>query len=201
MPIKNHQKNIIFCDFISSCILDFDNDLLLEEVSKIQSDTDFTSGSRSGVNSWQSIQILTGINDDGSFKLLEELKSEVMSYASQVLSELNLNKRCTKVDAWWINVNERHSYNTIHNHGRSDLIASYYVKAPENSGNFVIQRNDGSSYSGLYNRSGISEFEELRGCPVEKGLLIILPGHLWHYVRENNQSDSRISISYNLTVS
>ena len=93
-----------------------------------------------------------------------------------------------------MNINEKHHYNAIHHHGRTDLIAVAFIKTPPNSGKMIVARNDGSTYSQLYDDFQYS-------VPSEAGKLYILPGHVWHYVEESFSEEDRISVAFNYYIS
>ena len=54
----------------------------------------------------------------------------------------------------------------------------------------IVARNDGSTYSQLYDDFQYS-------VPSEAGKMYILPGHVWHYVEESYSDEDRISVAFN----
>ncbi len=126
------------------------------------------------------------------FKQLSKLEKTVLDFASSECVLRNYTSYPLRRCAWWINKNDIHSYNAVHNHGRADLIGTFYVKSNPNAGDLVVLRNDGSCYTQLQQQR---QFQ----CSPEEGKFYLMPGHLWHYVGENQHTD-RISISFNLYI-
>jgi len=188
------DKNI-FPSFICSCIPSIDMSSLLEETYMIR-DTynDVDNSNRGGYHS-------PGFTSKKkqefeSYQYLGQLVDDVESFSQDVLANKNIGGQIDEL-YFWININKEYNYNVIHNHGRSDLIAIYYLKVPVNSGNFVVLRNDGSHYSNLYeNRKDMLELN----LEPEEGRLYLLPGHLWHYVEASRGDQDRVSISFNIQI-
>ena len=119
-----------------------------------------------------------------------------MKFADYYLEKHGHTSR-TSDCTWWINVNQQDNYNSLHHHYRTDMIAVFYFDVPsEDSGDFVIMRNDGSTYTKLY------DYNEFVIKPVT-GRVYLMPGHMWHHVtpNKNPNNQKRVSISYNINVS
>ena len=93
---------------------------------------------------------------------------------------------------YWINVMPPGSYQRIHSHFNSNLSGTFYLQAPEGSGDLYIP----SPYiNGIENI--IATHKEYIMFPrARQGLLY--PSSLPHYVSRNESNDDRVSISYNL---
>jgi len=177
------DKNI-FPSFISSCIPQIDIESILEEVYDIQKI--YPSEKTSNEGGYHSPKF------DGD-KFLE-LVEVVKDFSNYILENKRLGLLINNI-TYWCNINKSYSYNVMHNHGRADLIGVYYVSVPENSGNFVVLRNDGSQYTDLYeNRADMLEYV----LQPEVGRFYLLPGHLWHYVEASESGKDRVSISFNI---
>jgi uncharacterized protein (TIGR02466 family) len=111
--------------------------------------------------------------------------------------------------SYWYNINPKYCSNREHSHHESFLSGVYYVKVPKNSGNLMFLRSQLEvdrmhfiSETLFANNTDVSTpqlFTEYRMVPQE-GLLLLFPGHLSHYVEQNNTEeidDRRISISFN----
>ena len=111
--------------------------------------------------------------------------------------------------SYWYNVNPKYSSNREHAHHNSFLSGVYYIKVPKNSGNIMFLRSqveaDRLNFISeilFANNTDIDTphlFTEYRMVPQE-GLLLLFPGHLSHYVEQNNTEESddrRISLSFN----
>lgn len=111
--------------------------------------------------------------------------------------------------SYWYNVNPKHCSNREHSHHDSFLSGVYYIKVPKNSGNIMFLRSQLEvdrmhfiSETLFRNNTDVDTphfFTEYRIIPQE-GLLLLFPGHLSHYVEQNNTEeidDRRISLSFN----
>ena len=174
----------VFSDYIEKTSFNNPLDPLIKEVYNLR---DRSQGNiRTNVHGWQSGN-LSGIKGP-----LSELYNDVWNFVDRHV-ESTYNKRLSSDSGWWANINDKHSYNTIHHHGRTDIIALAYLKAPPDCGELCIARNDGATYTQLYNDNYLY-------IKPEVSTLYVLPGHLWHYVIESNASTDRISISYNFFI-
>lgn len=130
---------------------------------------------------------------------LSSLKSKILKIASDVVlkeiqeaQELNLKM---EYSMGWVNVIGRGEGIEAHTHNDCSLVATYYIKAPKNSGDLVILNtrniidNDGKF---LY--SDKSELDHIHIKPVE-GKLIMFPSYTMHEVQENKSDELRISLS------
>ena len=106
--------------------------------------------------------------------------------------------KCTSM---WAIINKKGNFNIEHTHSNNYLSAAYYVKAPENCGNFkasnpnIISRN-------IYPKS--LESTELNSnsasITIKEGDLIIFPAYLPHSVDENKSEEDRVIVSFNLDI-
>ncbi len=186
--LENANVSEVFSDFIID--VEFDNDLkqLTDDVYKLKDQ--YPSQGYSNVGGWQS----PGFSPQSQVpESLSKLQWDVYTFVHTVIGR-RFHKSISKEQiGWWTSINEKHCYNSIHHHGRTDVIAIAYIKAQPNSGDLVVSRNDGSTYTGL-------DDDNTYSIPANAGRLIVLPGHVWHYVNENNNDDDRISVSYNFYV-
>jgi len=183
----------IFPSFLRSCSPNLDHKRLLDQCYQLQKN--FSGVENSNTGGYHSPTFT--IKNKSSFEEFEEL-SKLMKITQIFIKDTLQSREITsEVDdiSFWLNINKTHSYNVMHSHGRADLIGTYYLCLPENSGNFVVTRNDGSQYCNLY--ASRQDLLELTIHPKE-GRLYLLPGHLWHYVEANQSDQDRISISFNV---
>jgi hypothetical protein len=130
---------------------------------------------------------------------LSSLKTKILKIASDVVlkeiqeaQELNLK---LEYSMGWVNVIGKGEGIEAHSHNDCSLVATYYIKAPENCGDFVILNTkniidkDGKF---LYNNK--SELEHIHIKPVE-GKLVMFPAYAMHEVQENRSDELRISLS------
>jgi len=193
----NHYSQVfdtdIFPSFIRSCFPSVNLQVLLGECYQIK---DFFEGTdNSNRSGYHSPSFTTKNSSD--FENFNELSSLIESaklFSKDTLITKNLRSNIGEL-SFWVNVNKSYNYNVLHSHGRADLIGIYYVSVPNDSGNFVILRNDGSQYCNLYDSR--LDLLEMNLEP-KVGRLYLMPGHLWHYVEANESLEDRISISFNV---
>ena len=105
---------------------------------------------------------------------------------------------CTSM---WAIINKKNSFNIEHTHSNNYLSAAYYVKAPENCGNFktsnpnIINRNiyPKPEKPTEFNSNNIT-------IKINEGDLLIFPAYLPHSVEENKSNEDRVIISFNLDI-
>ncbi|OUV53020.1 MAG: hypothetical protein CBC73_05040 [Flavobacteriales bacterium TMED113] len=197
MPIDMNRVVVdeIFHDFIITVNLDHDMDSLTEDAYVLK--YNYPSQSISNIGGWQSpvfgpqcsTEILNTIPQS-----ISNLQKDCWELCNSITTGKFQKKLRKDHSGWWVNINEKHHYNAIHHHGRTDLIAVAFIKTPPNSGKMIVARNDGSTYSQLYDDFQYS-------VPSEAGKLYILPGHVWHYVAESFSDEDRISVSFNYYIS
>ena len=147
----------------------------------------------SQVNGWHSQRFDSRFDLNGcGVERLDKLMDGCWSYTNQFIREkFSMHSSIEDNREWWVNIGGNMSYNNIHVHGRAKVIGIYFVKVPEGSGDLMLQRNDGSAYSGLYHD------EQIFSVTPEENRFYILPGHLWHWVNMHQGVEDRISISVN----
>ena len=193
MPIDMNRVVVdeIFHDFIITVNLDHDLDSITKDAYVLK--YNYPSQSISNIGGWQSpvfgpqcpTEILNKIPQS-----ISNLQKDCWELCNSITTGKFQKELRKDHSGWWVNINEKHHYNAIHHHGRTDLIAVAFIKTPPNSGKMIVARNDGSTYSQLYDDFQYS-------VPSEAGKLYILPGHVWHYVAESYSDEDRISISFN----
>lgn len=189
MQYDSVKEDIIFPSFIRSCVPEVNLNGIVNECYQMQKM--LPSNNYSNHGGYQS----PGFNTKRG-KYLGQLYDITKQFAQDTLNKHNLNVEIETL-YWWVNINTETDYNVLHVHGRSDLIAIFYPKIPENSGDLCILRNDGSQYGSLYKNAPDMIFRRMNA---QEGRLYLLPGHFWHYVTSNQVMKDRISISFNLYV-
>ena len=106
--------------------------------------------------------------------------------------------KCTSM---WAIINKKNNFNIEHTHSNNYLSAAYYVKAPENCGNFK------ASNPNIINRNFYPKAEkstELNSnkavIRISEGDLLIFPAYLPHSVEENQADEDRVIVSFNLNI-
>ena len=100
----------------------------------------------------------------------------------------------------WANINYPGNYNRPHIHPNALISGVYWVKAPVQSGNFMVyDPRPGVQMSMPNRKEGKLPSELWREVHYEPkaGTAIMFPAWLWHEVKPNESNDTRISVSFN----
>jgi len=101
----------------------------------------------------------------------------------------------------WININTPGAYNKRHHHIDRHIIFSgvYYVTAPEDSGCIKFYDPRGSM---IAEDAALGYFyqQPTESIKPEAGMLWLFPSWLEHEVTPNNSTETRISISFNISI-
>ena len=130
------------------------------------------------------------------FLMIEDHIKDVFNKYGWVFNPLKV--KCTSM---WAIINRKNSFNIEHTHSNNYLSAAYYVKAPENSGNFkasnpnIINRNifPKSNQGTELNSNSVS-------IKINEGDLLIFPAYLPHSVEENKTEEDRVIVSFNIDI-
>ena len=106
-----------------------------------------------------------------------------------------------KISAMWSIVNGKNASNSRHIHSNNFISAAYYVRAPEECGDIVfydprdakVIRKPATSTSNKLNT-------EVVNISPKEGLLVLFPSYLHHSVNQNNSTDERMVISFNVNL-
>ena len=136
-----------------------------------------------------------------------KLPELVESTLSHIMSNVLTEDHAYTIGNLWYNVNTPQSFNHKHTHPLCDLAAVYYVKVPEGDcGRIEIENPNYFNQIKLLDamnpklKEDMLSFTSMWFPPVE-GTGLIFPSHLMHRVSENNTTEDRISISWNITIS
>ena len=100
----------------------------------------------------------------------------------------------------WANINYPGNYNRPHIHPNALFSVVYWVKAPVQSGYFMVyDPRPGVQMSMPNRKEGKLPSELWREVHYEPkaGTAIMFPAWLWHEVKPNESNDTRISVSFN----
>ena len=100
----------------------------------------------------------------------------------------------------WANINYPGNFNRPHIHPNALFSGVYWVKAPVQSGNFMVyDPRPGVQMSMPNRKEGKLPSELWREVHYEPkaGTSIMFPAWLWHEVKPNESNDTRISVSFN----
>jgi len=193
---KDVKEDLIFCDFMASFKVDADLKSIESELQNLYDENSVSKvySNEGGYHSDVYHDFLKPECPTFS-KANKDILEFVNSYIIQKEIHLPGYKFESKV-SWWFLYNWCNNWNMVHTHGTAFLIGVFYIKAPPNSGNFCLGRNDGTAFSGLYTKSA-EKFKPYWSLEPEEGRFYLFPGHIWHMVSPNWTEEKRISIAYN----
>lgn len=194
--------------FVTSCFTTYtdsvDHSSIVDAIEKIKLTED--GNHRSNEGGFQSF-----VRYSPEFDNLETAKlfdTVIFPAAKMVAKSWSLPSKMNTV-AYWYNVNQKYSSNREHTHPGAFLSGVYYIKVPTDSGKIVFLRSNSEHDKMEFIHQRITT-ENLKidnnrintqhwFAPME-GMLILFPGHLTHYVKQNLTTeidDRRISMSFN----
>ena len=188
------EINNIFSDWLGEEKLNLNLEILQKHIYDFQK-TDPEGVVFSNQNGWQSKP--ESVCHKENFDLFRQANF----FAKEISKMLDLTQEL-KLLEYWYNINYHCSFNMAHTHIRSSnniMTGVFYVKVPENSGNIIFQTADKLrqvSYDSnvkSYKPYTSSKFIQI---PKENTLLFF-PSSLEHFVEPNNNTQERISISFN----
>jgi uncharacterized protein (TIGR02466 family) len=143
----------------------------------------------------------------GARWLRENINNTVTEYLAHISIDYPIN---WQIHAW-SNINRLGDYHDLHNHPRSYLSGTYYVKMPSASAQ-ETKSNRGDVRPGcitLYDpRPGVN-MNSIRNDPYvdpeftvmpEPGLLLMWPSFINHFVHPNLSKETRVSLSFNIVL-
>lgn len=189
---------------VMSIMLDLDLEKLTELAFQLR-DQDPVGLSRSNKGGWHSNDnINCYIQHEEFIKLEKEIIQQLQIYQSEIFRGIKFNKKVKhNIINMWITVNEKYSYNDLHDHPRSVLSGVYYIKHDGTREQGVITFKHPNRYIQLdyWNQSLLARDNEFNSLYVdfvpEPNKLLIFPSWLEHRVEQNLKDDTRISLSFN----
>ena len=148
---------------------------------------------KTNVKGWHSE---TNMHELPQFKSLVD---ELFKMQFEVFKEEWLDRE-PRLGNMWANINPPGGYNRPHIHANSLFSGVYYIKAPENSGDFSCTDPRAGAQLNMPARvKGTPPKELWREVHLEPKVnrIIMFPSWLWHYVEPNESNDIRISVSFN----
>ena len=169
--------------------IELDNKKMYEKIKEFEAKTETTfksnlGGFQSATDRWDMM------NEDNTF---QPLRDKIIHN----IKEMNFKAKSFEFARMWCNINRKGHWNMIHSHGHYDFSGVYYVKAPEDSGNFIVRDPRPAAISSEYMIESFNGGEVVRIAP-EVGKLIIFPSYLDHMVEPSKSDDERVSISFNI---
>ena len=151
---------------------------------------------KTNAGGWHS-ELYNQSNNFADCTILQELYELTIEFVNEFLETNRTHLCASKVHAWLLE-NECNSYNTLHNHGKIDLIGVYYVSVPDECTGITLLRTDAFTHTALASSNKSSEFATTFTPNITCGRLYIIPGHLYHYVKPYSGSGLRKSVVFNI---
>lgn len=105
----------------------------------------------------------------------------------------------------WINKHIPGDHSHIHHHANAIFSGVYYIKHPENGGDFVI--HDNPMTPNVCHKTVILNYKETNDVNTDQyrikpkdGLLIMFPSFVMHSVENNQSNEDRYSLAFNVFV-
>ena len=155
---------------------------------------------KSNINGWHSPFFDLTDKQNKGYKLLLKIQPYLLDVFKSYGWIYDPQKvRCSGM---WAIINKKGNFNVEHIHPNSNLSAAYYVKAPENSGDFKIGNPHSISRDKFPEREKPTELNRLVAkIKVQEGDLLIFPSYLPHSVLPNETDEDRMVISFNIYIS
>ena len=174
------------------------NEELLKHIYQLKKD-DAKGQRASNINGWHSPFFSLKKKNDQGYKFLFQIRPYIFDVFKTYGWVYNPNK--IKCSGMWAIINKKGNFNTEHIHPNSNLSAAYYVKAPENCGDFKVFTPHSISRDKYPKRENPTELNRIVAHQkVEEGDLLIFPSYLPHAVLPNESEEDRIVISFNLYI-
>ena len=185
----------LFCSFFATDRLILDDEPLEKYCRDVKSKSPGRKVSNKG--GWQS-NIIREIDED-----LKDLYTAVMERAEAINRHIGHGGPTVRMQAFWININEKNDHNEAHDHPKAFYSAVYYVKARENQGKLKFLHPI-AFYSNYAMMNNVEEFTFFNSVMFEHtpmtGDLVFFPSYLTHFVESNNTDEERISIAFNFGI-
>lgn len=186
--------NFLFSNFVARDFLDINIDNLKNYCYDLKKTTQGRVLSNYG--GWQSQDLE---NEDLELK---QLTTEILSRVNTLLKEFKLVDNAY-IENIWVNINQKHDFNKLHDHPNSILSGVFYVSAPDNCGK-IFFKNPNPLVKHYINRKFILEHNHLTSgdwwFQPQDGMILIFPSWLEHFVLPNESDSDRISIAFNTKI-
>ena len=139
------------------------------------------------------------MKDEEPKKFIEEIKININTAINDMSWDLQTQE--VKILNMWAIINKKGNFNIEHTHPNNYLSAAYYVKAPDNCGNFKATN---PNILNRHVRAKAEKANELNSnsvsIKINEGDLLIFPAYLPHSVEENKSDEDRVIISFNIDI-
>ena len=183
---------------------DIDNRQLEKNIYKLRDETEDGLDKSNRGGGWHSLEQslhpeqYCGVQskDEEKYKLhpMDDSFKSLTDKLIDILHNLPFEPKIDRIDnmSIWAMINEKGSYNTLHNHPGCDIAGVYYFKKSGDDGNLFFCTPNKAIDSSVLLKTG-----RMVVNPTE-GDLLLFPGWLDHGVQTNDTDDERVSVSFNI---
>jgi uncharacterized protein (TIGR02466 family) len=130
-----------------------------------------------------------------------ELKNKIDAHVKKYLKALhyNVSPQSLSMNTMWMNVMPKGAYHTMHIHPQSVISGTYYVNATERSSaiQFEDPRMGFFMNSPLVDTKAAPRFQRFFKIHPHAGDVVLFESWIRHEVSENEDTNDRISVSFN----
>ena len=140
----------------------------------------------------------TYVLNNSKFKSLKDFfTNHVNKYFEEVVSiKNNLQPYITQS---WLNYNNKNQEHHLHMHHNSIISGVFYINSQIEYDSIYFKKDDDQIFFNQINQYNNYNSNEYR-IPVDKGMLILFPSNLKHFVKSNEKNYTRISLSFNVFI-
>lgn len=129
---------------------------------------------------------------------LENLNKKIKEFVAKTARKEFEIRGDTPIHNSWFICNKKGDFNSPHKHPPYTLTGMYYIEAPDNCGDVVFKNDmEMNNYATSYKNLNTLNSKTFSVKP-EKGLLLIFPAWLEHYVKVNKSNKERIVYGFNI---
>lgn len=175
------------------------NHKLIPELKKIQASMDNSASGKVDAPHFSTLWSGMSLLEEEAFHPLRDfIFQEGIRFAE--FNKLDIQNFPLKLTESWVNIHSTDNYQEPHVHPNSVISGVYYVKAPKQSGDFVVY----SPYKYTMLSPPMTGHFPLtatnHAIPPEEGLAIMFRSSVEHSVMSNKSNQERMSISFNFTM-
>ena len=162
-------------------------------------DKDNKGVKRSNVNGWHSKNFDLSDKKSIQHKFFLSLGEYVFHAFKHYGWKIDPKK--TVIKEMWAIINKKGNFNVIHTHPNCYMSAAYYVKAPKNCGEFIVESPNAAkryAYPKIENDNELNM--QVAKIDISEGDLLLFPSYLPHKVGVNESDEDRIVISFNIEI-
>ena len=174
--------------FTSIWQFDLENNFKEEIDKSLEIEQTIKSAKLSNKNGYQSPSFYA----DSIQLLFPNLFEKIKNSITEVVKDLNIS---LSLSALWVNINRKHSYNTIHTHPLNLLSGVLYLQTSDNCGDIVFENPTMSKDYPIDDLHPM--FYGTYKYTPKPGMFLLFPAYLPHSVDQNLNDIPRISLAMN----